>query len=429
MDRNRPPNAVLLPVTLTAALLGCGAPTPLPEPVSADGPLELSEPVEYLGPVAVREPMVVEHPQGDLFIAGYSQAPEESQRPPKLFRSRDRGETWAPVAVGTPDMGALGNSDVDLAVGPDGTLYFLTMGFDRATGRGTHISIGVSRDAGGSWSWTNLSRDTFDDRPWVVVSPDGIAHVIWNDGEGVCHSLSTDAGKSWSEQPRIHPEGHSSHLAVGPAGEIAVRITPLSASGNRYHEGVDLVAVSLDGGSTWRKETPPGTRHWTEEFAAPGSVRRWVEPLAWDSAGRLFHLWSEGAELWLGRSLDQGQSWESWPVVSGERPLFYPYLTARGPGELAAAWFAGSGDDVTATVATFDLHEAGPPTVRRAPAFAVESWNLTGDPAARNTGGEYLPVVFLGDGDLGVVAPIQHPPGGRQGFAWYRVGRLAPGSR
>jgi hypothetical protein len=417
--RTPPPVAFLL-----ASLLGCaGEDAPAPVPAQVSAPLTLSSPVEHLARVAVREPMVVEHPGGALFVAGFTQAIEETGQPPKLFRSDDAGTTWEAVDVGTPAEGAVGNSDVDLVVAPDGTLYFLTMGFDRTVGEGTHVAVGVSRDVGATWTWTYLSQDRFDDRPWIEVAPDGVAHVIWNDGDGVSHAVSADAGHTWTERARIHPQGGSSHLAVGPEGEIAARITPRSASGNRYDDGVDLIAVSTDGGMTWEKRTPPGNRAWQPDPSAPDVLPRWVEPVAWDAEGALFYLWSEGSDLWLGRSGDRGSTWESWSIVTGEEPLYFPYLAARGPGELAATWFSGSGEDLRAHVALIDARGSTPPSVRSADPFQLDSWIPAGESSVRATGGEYLPVLFLSDGDLGVAAPVQNIPENRLGFSWFRVSR------
>jgi photosystem II stability/assembly factor-like uncharacterized protein len=389
-------------------------------PTPALAQLTLSRPVEHLAGVAVREPMVVEHPDGALFVAGFTQDIAATGQPPKLFRSVDAGTTWAAVNVGTPAHGAVGNSDVDLAVAPDGTLYFLTMGFDRTTGSGTHVAVGVSRDVGETWAWTYLSQDRFDDRPWIEVAPDGVVHVIWNDGAGVSYATSTDAGHTWTEQDRVHPQGGSSHLAIGPEGEMAVRITPRSASGNRFDQGVDLIAVSLDGGKTWEKMTPPGNRRWGPEPSAPYGLPRWVEPVAWDAEGALYHLWSEGPALWLGRSGDHGNTWETWSIVTGEGPLYFPYLVARGSGELAATWFSGFGNDLLAHVAVIDASGTGPPSVQSVDPFQFDSWT-PGESPVRATGGEYLPVLFLSDGDLAVVTPIVNLAEQRQGFTWYRV--------
>ena len=130
---------------------------------------------------AVREPMLVEHPTGALFVAGYSRDEAEASDPPNLFRSDDGGGTWIQVDVGTTEEGARGNSDVDLVVGPDGVLYFLTMGFDRSVGEGTHVSLGISRDIGLTWTWESISETRFDDRPWLALTSESI-HVVWNDG-------------------------------------------------------------------------------------------------------------------------------------------------------------------------------------------------------------------------------------------------------
>ena len=134
-----------------------------------------------------------------------------------------------------------------------------------------------------------LSKTRFDDRPWVKVAPDGTAHVIWNDGAGVCHAVSRDGGLTWTERDRIHPQGGSSHLAVGPSGEVAVRVIPTSAAGMKIDEGIDLIAVSIDGGMTWQKRAAPGTREWN---LLPFPVPRWVEPLAWDEKGALYSFWT-----------------------------------------------------------------------------------------------------------------------------------------
>jgi len=195
-----------------------------------DGMLEVAQHVDHLDVVG-REPMLVEHPDGSLFVAGYGEPR------PTLWTSHDRGVTWTRVDVGSEAHGAIGNSDVDIAVSRDGTLYFVSMLYDRAANEGRQIAIGVSRDAGATWSWTTLSKMRFDDRPWVAVAPDGMVHVIWNDGNGVSHASSRDRGVSWSRGARIHTQGGSSHLAVGPRGEVAVRIVPLSASGKQIRPG------------------------------------------------------------------------------------------------------------------------------------------------------------------------------------------------
>ena len=377
--------------------------------------LEVVNAVEHLDALA-REPMVVEHPDGSLFVTGYSDPN------PRLWKSRDGGATWSRVNIGGDADGAIGNSDVDLAVARDGTLYFITMGFDRSVGQGTHIAIGVSKDVGATWKWTMLSRTRFDDRPWVEVAGNGTAHVIWNDTSGVSYAVSRDGGVTWTERARIHDKGGSSHLAVGPGRAVAVRIAPLAASGNKVDDGVDLIAVSSDDGATWTKRSAPGERDWPSMSSRAQTTPRWVEPLAWDTAGNLYSFWTNRQGLWLARSQD-GATWTTWRM--GEATdAFYPYLVANAPGQLAATWFAGRGDSLHANVAVFDITGDTPRTRVLSPPLVPDSWGLASrreNPTLRSPAGEYVPIVFLRDGTLAVVAPIQNERAQRFGFTWWRI--------
>jgi hypothetical protein len=388
---------------------------------TASKTLVATERVDHLDRLA-GEPMVVELSDGTLFVSGYD---NDAERSPGLWRSRDRGATWESVNVGSKADGAIGDSDVDLAVGPDDTLYFVAMSYDLKVDEGTRITIGVSKNAGAAWSWKTLSENRFDDRPWVVVAPDGTAHVIWNDGNGVRYAVSQDGGVTWSMRPRINEQGGSSHLAIGPHGEIAVRIVPPSASGNKFAEGVDLIAVSRDGGKTWQKHAAPGQRDWSPDFMK--GTPRWVEPVAWDASGALYYLWGTTKGLWLARSLDQGQTWTNWHIVDRDEISYFPYLVARDRGELAATWSSGEGDTLKAHVAKIDVGagKALPQVIESQP-FQTEIFSRApkaqpGDPLLRGTGGEYIAVMFLREGNLGVVTTIQNRPEKRLGFTWWKI--------
>ncbi len=385
-----------------------------------------AEPVHEIGQLA-REPMVVAHPDGTLFLAGFGSKVTgvDPNKPPLLWKSTDGGLQWTPVAVGNAEDGARGNSDVDLAIGPDGALYFVTMGFDRSTFEGTHITVGVSHDAGENWDWTVLSETRGDDRPWVAVAPDGTAHVVWNDGKGVNHASSTDGGQRWTRtDKRVFDVGGSSHLAVGPEGMLAVRITPISASGRQFDEGVDKVAVSTDKGRSWVLHDAPGQLVWDPTFQQPGVIPRWVEPVAWDAQGALYSLWSEGTNVRLARSTDRGASWAIHEVADDQMAAFFPYLVAQPSGELAATWFTGNRqeDSLFVNVAHFSATasaDAAPRIVRAEP-FVPETWQDRVDVKARDTAGEYVPVLFLPDGTLGVATPVQDAHNDRYGFTWWR---------
>ena len=143
--------------------------------------------------------------------------------------------------------------------------------------------------------------------------------------------------------------------------------------------------------------------------------------MAWDAEGALYYLWSEGLQLWLGRSADLGQTWKSWKIVADEQTMFYPFLTARGKGELAATWFSGTGNDLAAHVALINANAESEPIVRTSKPFQIDSWSRASETPVRDPAGEYIPVIFLSDGRLGVAAPIQNLREGRKGFVWYTV--------
>jgi hypothetical protein len=209
---------------------------------------------------------------------------------------------------------------------------------------------------------------------------------------------------------------------IGAHGEIAVRVSPASASYNKFTPGVDLIAVSRDGGKTWQKHPAPGVRDWNAD--PEKGTPRWVEPVAWDADGALYSLWGSQKGLWLARSPDQGETWTIWHVVNRGEVSYFPYLIARGHGELAATRSSGEGDSLLAHVATIHVGVGkAPPQVIESQPFQTDIWSFPknpGDPVHRDTAGEYIPVVFLRAGGIGVVTTIQNLPEQRWGFKWWR---------
>jgi hypothetical protein len=378
-----------------------------------------------------REIMMVQHPNGTLFLGGYGgvwAGNDTTLRKlhaqlwrSRLWKSVNQGSSWTRVDPGDASKGIVGNSDVALAMSPSGILYFVTMTFDGLKGEGQGISVGVSRDAGNTWTWKVLSRNRFDDRPWAAVAPDGTVHVIWNDGSGVQHVSSTDEGVTWSSPARIYARGGSSHLAAGPGGELAARISPASASGNKFDDGMDLLAVSTDAGKTWKTSPAPGNRHWTPPDSEE-VIPRWVEPVAWDAKGKLYSLWTDSAGVWLARSNDRGEHWTTWQIEHCAAVCYYPYLIARGDGELAATWFSDRDILLRWHAARVYMHDSDEqPRISLSAPLGIDAWfpERKSDKLHRDTGGEYLAPIFLQSGDIAVATVIQSPS--RQGFEWWRL--------
>jgi hypothetical protein len=361
-----------------------------------------------------REPMLIQHPNGAVFVTGYNRIR------PRLWKTIDLGATWSEVNIGMPRDVAIGNSDVDLAVAPDGTLYFVQMSYDVPAQEGLQLAVGVSRDAGSTWRWSTVTRARYSDRPWIKVAPNGTVHLIWNDGTGVLHTLSRDRGATWAPPSHILDRGGSSHLGVGPRGELAVHIIPGARSGFVCDEGTDVIALSTDDGATWRTFPAAGSARSTGCLNRPRETPRWVDPVAFDRTGALYALWTDSTGVWLSRSRDQMGAWTTWRVFSrdsgGAIPLF-PYLTSGATGELAATWVLATQDTLHWQAADIVLRgDDNNPTVRVTDPQALESWRDN----ELDAGGEYLATAFLNDGSIAVVTPIQNGARKRLGFAWRR---------
>jgi hypothetical protein len=110
-------------------------------------------------------------------------------------------------------------------------------------------------------------------------------------------------------------------------------------------------------------------------------------------------------------------------VATETELAFFPYLVAGPAGELAATWFTGGDSSLAAHVALLIVPEADDAEleIARVDPFQPLSWLETLETRSFTPAGEYLPVAFLADGDLGVASPIQDLQGSRFGFSWWRV--------
>jgi hypothetical protein len=123
----------------------------------------------------------------------------------------------------------------------------------------------------------------------------------------------------------------------------------------------------------------------------------------------------------LAQSRDQGRTWRhSLIVETNDTTAFFPYLVARGTGELAATWFAARMPgyrSLRAQAARLQVNEdGGPPGVRTA-SLQIDVAPDAGPP----TGGEYFPIVFLRAGGLAIVTTIQNRPAKRLGFSYWAI--------
>lgn len=402
---------------------------------SAIRQLKTIDSVQVLSEYNVREPMLAEHPNGDIYVTGYA----NQTKVPRLWKSGDQGKNWSLVNVGKYEDGADGNSDVDLVIDSNGTIYFMVMkytrrnsenseGVDAGSRKGEHIAMGVSKDEGTTWNWQYLSKNDYDDRPWVAVDSDLTAHAIWNDGKGINYRISKDFGKTWKIKNDISPKGGSSHLVTGPNGLIAVRITPESASGYVYDNEVDYIKISADFGNTWKQVLAPGKRNWKPlDRLEMGDMQYWVEPLCFDSKGNLYYLWSEGQVLKLGVSKDLGDNWNTNDIYVSSNQSFFPFIQID-EDKLVCTWLSEVTNQAEETyklwhhVAYIQLGQDKIEPIFLEPMNLIDELNMEyqGKYYPKN-GGEYFPAIPLSDGTIGCVTTLDDNKSSKQGFTWRKL--------
>ncbi len=239
-----------------------------------------------------------------------------------VWRSGDRGLSWARLEFPEPDVFSLAVSPVD------GAVY-----------AGTEPSkLFVSRDEGRSWSeLTGLqeipSRPmwSFPPRPWtshvrwVAPSPHQAGLILAGIELGGL-MRTEDAGRTWRDHaPGAQRDVHA--LAWHP-----------TAPGRAYEAGGGGAAWSRDGGMSWQPADAGRDRHYTWGLAVdPQDPDCWF--ISANPGPRLAHDGRQSAEAFLYRWRDAGP-WE--PLTDGlPQPLdSFPYALAMEEGSL----FAGLGD-------------------------------------------------------------------------------------
>lgn len=95
------PHANIRSVLCIAVLLAAACNTPRVQPVPTSIRIvDSSQVVSSSVADLAREPMIVEHPNGTLFVSGYMDPR------PKMWKSADKGCTWERVNLGTEEDGA-----------------------------------------------------------------------------------------------------------------------------------------------------------------------------------------------------------------------------------------------------------------------------------------------------------------------------------
>jgi hypothetical protein len=255
-----------------------------------------------------------------------------------LNHSDAAGQAWQQVGSG--------GGDSDVAVTPDGKeVYFA----DLWSGYGNGCnSLASSSDGGQTWSVDPAACELpLTDRQWVVAKPGGHVWLTYNAEDPASQALlgsglvgqmvvmhSVDAGRTWLTKTVVPEDACArGNLALAPDGTL-------------FAAGCDArgpaVAVSTDDGATfaWHQVADRGSG-----FCDAASTGCLFTVVATDSAGNAYVAWMDRSlgtwHVFLSHSSDRGATWTAPVRVDhDEGTAVMPWVAARGPGQVALAWYA-----------------------------------------------------------------------------------------
>lgn len=345
----RPAVVLLLAVSMvTVGCLGVGEPEEV-EPATDADPVGADDGIatpRFHAPVNVSEerpgaePMLGVAPDGTIFVTGTGPgqpvtpdgSPLSIHRPTQtIWRSTDGGQSWEEVTPQIPPTAHTGGVDNALAVGPDGTVYYLN-----AAGATQHMF----RTTDGGDTWDPLALPPFPTpmhRSWIAPGEDGRVHVA---SESLAtlnnwHLGSEERGSTWGPPTPIHEDpGFGSDLAIGPDGTLYLARTSLASATPAKEDTWDLL-VSTDGGTTWDRRTmfPHAaelTGSWQSLEVGPDGTLHMVWAQMHDGTSLVHHAFSLDGETWSTPA----------PIAPTNGTQTLPWMDVRGPGELGIVWYA-----------------------------------------------------------------------------------------
>jgi hypothetical protein len=371
------------------------------------------------GPTSFGEPGIAID-RGGTVVVNASQA--NAGLPPTWWISRNDGRTWGAGMNFDPSEAVTG--DADAAIGADGSLYALNLGYKDPPQQPTNPTVLVfaSRD-GRQWEGPATFPPPHGadqpDRPWLVPDPFQPSGVIMVNSEGTGNVVSwrsidhartftgptlvTGVGRAASvvltSRPMFDPVHYGrvymlyeASTATGTAAQLAnspvqpLRDFPLTQL---------WLAVSDDAGKTWSNSLVLDIGSEFGSAAAGGSLGHVLPASAIDKSGTIYAAFSlrlgGGSEthIYLVHSTDHGEHW-SLPVLvdsGGLRSNVMPALAAGSRGRVDVSWYGSSSPDFTS------------PTAEWSEMFAQSLNSLSPHPAFRQSRVSGSRSVHVGDID------------------------------
>ncbi|MBN2446732.1 MAG: hypothetical protein JXO22_08400 [Phycisphaerae bacterium] len=338
--------------------------------------------------------------------------------------TRDGGWTWTYPGIIThfparyhPAM----VSDPVLAAFADGGLLYASLVWSQWS---TEQAVFLSRSSDQGRTWTDptavLEADNAEvlDKPWVVVTGDGIVYVSYTLGIyspwHVYIQRSIDRGRTFTPRFRVseQPGEHASMPAVGPDGTLyvltlctvpydsGIRIRVAPDAGDlcwppRFGEAVEFRRAAIIGG---RGECAVGLHVPAITVDSGDGPYRGSAYAAYVRRSRL-----EANDIAVVRSHDRGATWDVTRRVNDrampwQRDCFIPTIDVAPDGRVDVAWYDRRDDPDGLRAAIYHTYsidggETWQPNVRLTRSFDP----TRGYPEASHKIGEYIGIVSTND--------------------------------
>ncbi len=330
-------------------------------------------------PASFAEPGIV-FGRGRTAIVSAAQA--NAGVPPTWWISRDDGRTWATGRDLDPTAAFTG--DADAAIGPDGHLYVLNLGYADPPEEpfSPRVQVFASPD-GKTWhgpaAFPPPHGTDQPDRPWLVADPRHPGSVFMFNSEGIGNVVvwrSADHARTFSGPTLVTGLEHVASLALtsrplidpvrrdrlyllyatGALSDLAGVPSPQAGQPAREFPLPQLwLATSEDAGRTWTNHLALDVVEAFGPSARGGSLAHVLPALAIDRAGTLYSAFSlrlgTGTEthIYLTHSRDGGASWSAPARIDapGTGSNVMPALVAGGPGRVALSWYGSASPDFT----------------------------------------------------------------------------------
>ncbi len=319
---------------------------------------------------------------GNIYVAYRKAPPGFNQDETYVAISTDNGKTWAdlgggpvgivnapPVTSGTPQGGGTGTDQrvPSITIDSRDQVHVVWYGRDQVYTGANERQIKYARWDGAAWSpWINISPVTgyssstyWQEHPVIVIGKNDVLHVLWEGADSgsagvqqIKHSMSTDAGNTWTSWENIIPLDSSGQSRPDAVTDPSGNLYAAWYGGVSGQTGTRIKYSRWDAGSrTWgQAQIVAGIEGFDQKHVSLAIDKSNTLRLVWDGSDN-----SNSYSLVKYSSLNLNLStpqWTAWTNVNSITGLNQsdPIVSIGPAGTVLVAWQEWTGSDaLTAT--------------------------------------------------------------------------------